>query len=455
MQPRPMASPLLVAAAAGAVMLYIFHRRKRNRVALLSRQCNGLEALFVNCNIRFATAVAFPAVPIEAAQACVSSAARAVPSGRLEVALIDKTPHLRLIETASAEFDMERVVMPERGLAQALDDFVDAAALPANGALRFRLLTKSEEPGSCCGFCVNANHALCDGRAMRNMIETAVNSLLLGATIPEAPVIGSVPKEWGAVVEAAIPEENARDPAFLPLPAASITLDDIEGLRQVDSQEHQLARHDISTEKVEKLKAVLRAHGATMTGLWAACLTHALSEAYLRQGGAQRRCVSASLLVDLRKHLSRHGVDASTCTNMFGSITVGSITATVADEVLHTHVLALSRQLTQDMRIRIARGEAHRSSVSVSRGDWAAGPPPATIELSSHGVYDAPGCCDVLLSQRFDGYDGISVAVLTQKAGKMRLAASLGCGLNQGLSSRLIKRAVRLAEHVAAACCSQ
>ena len=372
MQPRPMASPLLVAAAAGAVMLYIFHRRKRNRVALLSRQCNGLEALFVNCNIRFATAVAFPAVPIEAAQACVSSAARAVPSGRLEVALIDKTPHLRLIETASAEFDMERVVMPERGLAQALDDFVDAAALPANGALRFRLLTKSEEPGSCCGFCVNANHALCDGRAMRNMIETAVNSLLLGATIPEAPVIGSVPKEWGAVVEAAIPEENARDPAFLPLPAASITLDDIEGLRQVDSQEHQLARHDISTEKVEKLKAVLRAHGATMTGLWAACLTHALSEAYLHSrdsGGAQgRRCVSASLLVDLRRHLPRHPhFDASTCTNMFGSITVGSITATVADEVLHTHVLALSRQLTQDMRIRIARGEAHRSSRGVVR----------------------------------------------------------------------------------------
>ena len=89
----------------------------------------------------------------------------------------------------------------------------------------------------------------------------------------------------------------------------------------------------------------------------------------------------------------------------------------------------------------------------LSRGAFAAGPPPATLELTSHGVYDTPKC-EVLLSQRFDGYDGISVAVHTDKAGggsiigPMRVAASLGCKLNADLAPQLLQRAVGLVELV-------
>ena len=115
-----------------------------------SRACNGLEALFVACNIRFAAGVTFPPVAIDTAQRCLSAAAQALPNGRLEVVVLgpDGTPHLQVIEPCTP-FEMEHVPMPVmptgaasgQALAQALGDFVDSERpLPAHGALRFRLM---------------------------------------------------------------------------------------------------------------------------------------------------------------------------------------------------------------------------------------------------------------------------------------------------------------------------
>ena len=117
-------------------------------------------------------------------------------------------------------------------------------------------------------------------------------------------------------------------------------------------------------------------------------------------------------------------------------------------------MLSLSKNLTDDIRRRIDRGEAHRSSIALSRGSWCTGPPSATIELSSHGIYNVQAGCEVFLAQRFDGYDGISIVVHSDKAGNdtlgpMRVLGSIGCKINHEYASELIQRAVFLVSAIA------
>ena len=65
----------------------------------------------------------------------------------------------------------------------------------------------------------------------------------------------------------------------------------------------------------------------------------------------------------------------------------------------------------------------------MSKGEFGTGTPPAAaIELSSHGIYET-GNSEVLLAERFDAYDGVSISLHTDSHSKnMHLFISVGAG---------------------------
>ena len=184
------------------------------------RKCNGLETVFVAENVRFAAGISFSPEAVDDVRASISGACRAILCGRLEVTDNESVPHIRLTEEGS-ELDITSVKMPTSGLARALDQFV-AEEIPAYGTIRFQLLT-NEDTSKCCGFCINANHALIDGRAMQIFLEYAICLVKSSSTLQPSSMdnIKSVPEEWGVVTEAVVADINIQGPPFLPLPAAN------------------------------------------------------------------------------------------------------------------------------------------------------------------------------------------------------------------------------------------
>ena len=107
------------------------------------------------------------------------------------------------------------------------------------------------------------------------------------------------------------------------------------------------------------------------------------------------------------------------------------------------HTLRLAAAMTQDLRRRIERGEAHRHALALTKGEFDQGAPEATIELSNHGQY--PTLCEgqsVLLGQRFDDYEGTSISAHSEAhSGHLHLCASVGKGLNASLVEAIMHRA--------------
>ena len=148
--------------------------------------------------------------------------------------------------------------------------------------------------------------------------------------------------------------------------------------------------------------------------------------------------MSVSVLVDLRPYIAP---DAAT-SQAFGTVGVGCKVLPMVDGLRH-HVLDLAATATAQLRTRISRGEAHRQAMALASGRFEEGAPPATLELSNHGVYRE--CSELALAQRFDGYDGISVAVHSEHpSGSMRLCASAGANIAAVGLERLMFRATEL-----------
>ena len=78
--------------------------------------------------------------------------------------------------------------------------------------------------------------------------------------------------------------------------------------------------------------------------------------------------------------------------------------------------------------------------------------PPATIELSNHGVYNTTPCtCELALQQRFDGYDGISVSMVTERdSGVLRVMVNAGSMFCRDAIKDLLNRVVEFWHIVAA-----
>jgi hypothetical protein len=141
------------------------------------------------------------------------------------------------------------------------------ADIPANGPIRLALfLTKD---GLCAGFCINACHAACDGRSMRNLTEKCLQKMSLSSlAIWQIP--HRRPSLYQLIGEFCCSSQHRRlakcdaSPPFLPLPATAASLAE---LRVGDKSDGCDVRRDVSPSVVSSAITASREHQATITGL--------------------------------------------------------------------------------------------------------------------------------------------------------------------------------------------
>jgi len=394
---------------------------------MAQRKCNALENFFFQNNIRFVAGLKFPALARTFVAEAVRKALSGHISGLLRVAPDTSGSVLTLGQEALIK---ERVCRGascalEEALAEDVDDLKNQA-----GPMEVTLLLDRE--GMCWGLCINSNHALCDGKSIASIVEYFFGALK-GSTHGEAPLqkLAVVPSDWGSTLETSWPPQNEREPPYLPLGGPVINLGDIVTLRRGD-QDHRQGNTDkhitVSHSVVERVKAVLRAKRATLTGLMISCLQSAIFECLPTTSG----CASVSVLVDLRPCISETNISQA-----FGTVSVGAVRGFNRAALIEAAAAA-----TADLRQRVARGEAHRSARDMTSGRFSL--PEATIELSNHGIYSVPKDADLLLSQRFDGYEGVSVLMHTDSGtGSLKLVTSAGDDLDgDRVQELVIERAV-------------
>lgn len=194
----------------------------------------------------------------------------------------------------------------------------------------------------------------------------------------------------------------------------------------------------------------LHTQQATITGLMAACWIQAIHEVILANVGSPAGdgtpVVSISCLVALHSQLPK-GLH----TNAFGTATLASESVRQTDKtsrkVFVDRILDLAAECSRDLRSRIHRGEAANQSLSLCRGEFeSSGSTPGTIELSNHGVYHTSEAIrEVAMQQRFDGYDGVSVLMVSESHSQvMRLLANVGPMYSRRAVEGLMDRVVEI-----------
>lgn len=79
-------------------------------------------------------------------------------------------------------------------------------------------------------------------------------------------------------------------------------------------------------------------------------------------------------------------------------------------------VFSGSKQLTSELKAVVLRGDALRSAKMMCNGQWDdVEKLTGTVELSNHGVYDVPVDAQVAVTQRYDGYRGVSIIFWSEK----------------------------------------
>lgn len=155
-------------------------------------------------------------------------------------------------------------------------------------------------------------------------------------------------------------------------------------------QGNESFRFEISSDNVKSIRNTLKqiVPSATMTGLMLAAIMHSM-------------CV----LVDLRPFLplvhDTHEINQAngTVTVMESADCWNTMDGGVTDQIL-----AKSLELTQQLRRRIHRGEAHRSALATTTfGRFEEAIPPATIEPGNLVVCRIPVEAKLYTAQRFDG----------------------------------------------------
>jgi len=371
------------------------------------------------------------------AERSLQVAAEAVASFRLTVQ--DTDPPLL------GKLDGELQVKQERQTA--LNDLDAFPALverdvPARGTLSIRLFTSQKDVAS--AVVVNANHATIDGRSMRSFLELFLQALE-GVQIDPLPRTSSPPVDWTVALQP--PSTGEEDPKFLPIVASDpnavpLTLYQALGLESIGAPGADV-RIDLDQAAVKAALAACRNRTATATGLWTASLLRALAVAhYAKAPPDETKCVvSVSILVDVRESLDPSVTSPADIAQALATVTVGTCIAKSSLDAFD--ILSEAATVTKDMRLRIQRGEAHRQAMLLGGGNFEAGPPPATIELSNLGKVAVPDpSMSLHFSQRFDGYEGMSILLHSEsESGTMRLIGSLGSGVPSEVASNLLSRA--------------
>ena len=196
-----------------------------------------------------------------------------------------------------------------------------------------------------------------------------------------------------------------------------------------------------------------------VAALLTACVLVAMAE-LANPSNSESVPLSVSLIVDMRPYV----LAPQSVSQAIGSVTLGAVVEPSsrgfsgnADErsrTLFDYVLQVAGQVSVDFQTRMARGEAHRQAACMASGQFQHGAPEGTIEISNHGIYDT-GVNGreraVLCSQRFDGYEGLSLAAYSESgSGEFHLALSRGRALDERWCTGLLERIAQLLELVAA-----
>jgi hypothetical protein len=418
--------------------------------AVASRPCHALESLFVDLDIRFAVGLAFSSpVAVEVAHQALAAGLRASGLDRLAV-VSDGSTHTIAV-TSHATTKIESVPMVDGTLAGTLEGLVARSDVPSLGAVHCYLLTTTDASlsaaapsGVVVGIVVNANHALCDGRLLQTCMGAVADAI--GGKGPhrqpphpppafrDPTVLRSLHDELTLWSEANPPPI----PRYLPLPHESskvVRLSEIPYFLETprdDSTKTRALRRDILGSVVAKCHHRIHSRQATITGLMAACWMQAIHEAVLTNAGSTTGdgtpVVTISCLVALHSQLPK-----GLYTNAFGTVTLAGEsvpqTESTSRQQFADRIVDLAAECTRDLRCRIDRGEAANQSLSLCRGEFdSSGSTPGTIELSNHGVYrTSEAIHEVAMQQRFDGYDGVSVSMVSESHSQvMRLLANVG-----------------------------
>ena len=408
-----------------------------------SRSCNALEVLFVQCNIRYATGVSFEPVPVEKAEVALRMGLQVTCLDRLQVDYTEESlPQVTLLKSSSSPLVTPQRVRITHSLVQTLEELVAQDTSPAIGGVSAYLLIPNADDSLAIGVAINANHALCDGWLMRICIESVLQRLM-EMMPPKNPSITLDNTTLGDLTQALLTTVLPRDPPFLPLKGSSILkLNEMPPLLAITPSESSVTvRTDIDASTVTACHHRLQSK-ATLTGFMMACWIQAISEVASRSdsstvtnaaaaaAASTEPVVSISCLVDIRSQLPPNLL----YTNAFGTVTVSAVGLS-SDNNRNQHDLAnglmnLAELCTNDLQRRIQRGEARLQSLVSCQGEshWIANLPPATIELSNHGVYNTTPCtCELALQQRFDGYDGVSISMVTERnSGVLRVMVNAG-----------------------------
>ena len=390
---------------------------------------NELEALFASCNVRFALLVVLKE-EVEGLELQVQSAADSCRLGHLQLVQQGEEGKWCLQQlddpVSKIETHKENIDTSISGYGGFLDEIVEKETVPSQGPLTIQVWSRM--------ILVNGNHAMVDGRSLMHLVGLATQVVEPSSKWKDAIVL----PDWKELVKEEVTKRRA-EPPFLPGKHEGNILT-IQELCKTKSSLPQSYRWDLSQTVLKALRQKIKskAPGSTFSGFLLAILMNAVAIEY---DGEKPKDIGISLLVDLRPYLTRSYNDEQ-LSQAHGTVTILESTTNLKgfeDEDMWN----LSTNLTQQIRLRVDRGEAHRSALAVTQGEFDRAGPAATLEVSNLGVCPVPQGAQLYTAQRFDGYEGVSCMIHSEgnEDGSMRWNASVGGGLEATVVERVFTRA--------------
>ena len=399
------------------------------------RPLNALEGLFASCDVRFAVLLVMESSTSLDLEGSANVASESCRLGHIE--LVKNIDCNWVLMEADAVLSVPVVLEEENDFSVSdfgkfLDDAVQKRTSSAEGPISIQVWPSEGM------LLVNGNHGLMDGRSMLYWIGVAT-----GVIPPSSLWNDKKFPDWKDLVEKASQSKDI-EPPFLPgKHSKTLTLQELG--KENKSTGKESFRWELPGETVAKLRMALKAKGATFTGLLVSIFMHAIAIEY----DTDEQCdVGISTLVDLRPFLDISSEDQ--LPQAHGTVTLLESMENLKG-VGNDEIFSLSAALTTQLRDRVGRGEAHRSALATTKGQFDQAGPPATLELSNLGVCPLPAGAKLYTAQRFDGYDGVSCMVHSEanEGGFMRWNASIGQGLDAMLIERIFNTSYNLCLDIA------
>ena len=421
------------------------------------RNCNALETIFAQANVTVGACVGFKTpLRVEDVKRAIRECLDINVCGCLEVVGVG-TPVCKLRILRSSERNIRMVPYPVT--ADVAVVFQKLLATPDSffpNRIDTVMIVEPDHGDCCHGVCFSGNHCLWDGKSIVQVVEGFLSLLSPKSKVGDITPPSKICYEWGQLLKdhAGAP---CASPVFLPIrfehSGGILTMKDIQlSFHEETSEQYGVCdvRMDFEPLLLKGiLKLLRREQSGTLTSLLTVCLQQALGEVYLsstsKRGsdGTRTSCnMTTRILVNLRQSLGTV-TDKDRCVSQcFGHVVVGN-TIQLLDGVGDSKtLLGLSKSTALDLKDRISRGEAIAASLVLSEGNFDDGQKDhATFELSNFGVYDVGEDIVVYHTQRFEGYDGVSVLAHSEKStGVFRMACSLMGPINPELVAAVLQR---------------